>query len=225
MRITRLFAAAAVLFLSAQFALALTTDDGTIKSKNIFGIEFPDGNSFFGVADHISNISKQTYIAGPLSVTEVSINLLAGTVQLRIYNARQIDSKGIGEQLAEKLPDNLKPYATMPNTIQQNSPIASQAEEKIANALNQPLVVKDYPATTHAKTLEYIIPDLEELENFYNKLVSDYIGTAYGGNGDNSALPSTGMKIHGRIYKFDKQQNTSSGAGGPLMQNTPPTVK
>jgi len=76
-----LFATAACL---AYQLSALTVDTSTIKNKALFGVEFPDETSFYAQADTVVSISKQTYAAGPLEVTEISIELAGSSTQIRI---------------------------------------------------------------------------------------------------------------------------------------------
>ncbi len=192
------FSCLIIILLASVKSFALNIDDSSIENKNVFGLIFPDGNSYYGLADQISNVSIQSYIAGPLAITEVSINLSGSPVQLRIYNAKANTANNINAELKKNLPENLKPYAEIPNNIKDNSKLI----KTIDNSLAVPLVVKDYPMTTHAKTIEFVVQDLDELMNFYKKFVSDYTGSKNDTYNTENTNSKKGARIRGRLYKI-----------------------
>ncbi len=166
------FVAFASLFLPALTADALTIDTETIKDARKFGINFPDGTSFYGNTNGVTSISRQEFIVGPLLVTEVSIDIAGSPTQVRIYHSRTIPADKVYDMQEGKLPEKLKPYAKVPDSIKAQ---IKKGEEKLENINVQKTVYKDYPATTHSRTLEFVVSDLEELETFYKRITADFI--------------------------------------------------
>ncbi len=158
-----------VTFLSfiAIEANAFQVSRGTIRKAEIFGIKFPNGESFYGNANKVVSISKQEYIAGPLLVTEVCIELDQSNLQVRIYNARTIPPSELSEISKKSLPEPLAKMAKSPY-------LAKRLDDSKKNEVSQQKVYKDYPTTTHARTLEFISPELDELNAFYNRIKSDF---------------------------------------------------
>ncbi len=169
MKILRFFALAILItFASATQILALEANKETIKDAKLFGIEFPDGTSYYGRSDKIVSVSKQQYLVGPIIVTEVNIEMENSRTQLRIYNSRAIPSE-MAANLAIKKTEGAANYAPpIPAVLK-------KIDEKAGNLATQQKVYKDYPQTTHAKTLEFIVPNIEELEKFYKQISSDFL--------------------------------------------------
>ena len=80
----------AAALLAPLAAAAVTVDTSSIKNRARFGIEFPDNTSFYGNADMVVGVSRQTYTTGAVFVTEVVIDILGSPSQVRIYNARPV---------------------------------------------------------------------------------------------------------------------------------------
>lgn len=163
--------------LSGAVLNALVVDTKSIKNEKIFGIEFPDGTSFYGIADWVATISKQEYLVGPMAVTEVSIDLLGAPSKVRIYNVRILSASDVagltGAQASQNLPAGVMVPQSVTNAIQ-----AAESNRSTAD-LSQIKVHKDYPATTHSHTLEFIVNDIGELNLFYEKFMSDYTGKPF----------------------------------------------
>lgn len=172
MNILKFAALAAVAAFSTQSALALKVSDD-IKNQNVFAVEFPEGTAFYGRADKLVSVSKQEFVAGPLFVTEVCLEFDRSPLQVRIYNSRALPSNAGVETLKKSLPDNLKQYATPPKGV------PKLLDEKTKNTATQQFVYKDYPATTHARTLEFVVTDVDELNEFFKK-VSAYFAKQEG---------------------------------------------
>lgn len=161
------FAAYAALAFASQGLCAFSAQTGKIQHPKMFGISFADGGSYYALAEKVVSVSKQTYIAGPLFVTEVCIELDQSPLQVRIYNARAVPADKTAEAAAKKIPPEIAKQAA-------KSDILKRAEEKLSDIKTQQNVYKDYPATTHARTLEFVVADLGELESFYEKFSGDF---------------------------------------------------
>ena len=201
--------------LSFSTANALTIDTKSIKNNKTFGIEFPDGTSFYGIADWIATISKQEYLVGPLAVTEVSIDLLGATSKVRIYNVKMISATDIAGLANSQIPQNIPAGVQIPLSVT-NAIKAAEANYSTAD-LSQVKVSKDYPATTHSHTLEFIVNDATELNLFYEKFLSDYTGKPFEASkgGDSSSVTINGLDnkigVAGKTYIIDGEGVSFSG--------------
>ena len=200
----------AAALLAPLAAAAVTVDTSSIKNKARFGIEFPDNTSFYGNADMVVGVSRQTYTTGAVFVTEVVIDILGSPSQVRIYNARPVPNFAQAEGVVKnKLPESLKPYATAPDSVRRQ--LASTAE-KLGDIASIPVIQKVFPATTSSKTLEFVSPSLDELEKFYKLFVNDFLGKKAADNAKKSEKKTeeqnSGLK--GKLYKILPPENMKS---------------
>ncbi len=169
MKILRFFAFTILILLASQTTtLALKVNCCYIQDSKLFGIQFPDGSSYYGYADSLVAVSKQRYMVGPLVVTEVNIELDSSPVQLRIYHSRALSS-----QNATALANKKAGVAS--NFVPQLPMVMDKIDAETKQLTTQQNVYKDYPTTTHARTLEFIVPNLEELEEFFKELHEHFI--------------------------------------------------
>ncbi len=178
------FAAAAALVFAYQGLCAFSAQSGKIQHPKMFGINFADGSSYYALVEKVVSVSKQAYIAGPLFVTEVCIELDQSPLQVRIYNARAVPPDKAADAASKKIPYELAKQAA-------KADILNSAEEKLGEVKTQQKVYKDYPATTHARTLEFVVTDLAELESFYEKFSNDFAKVG-------------GESLNKKIYNLEK---------------------
>ena len=144
-----------------------------IRNQGIFGIKVNKTDmAFYGRADAILSISFQEYTTGSFIVAEVVIDMKDSNQQLRIYNARppgtsdlanranrasaaNSENRGLDPKDASKLP--------IPGPL---AAIESKVNNVVSNSTGD-LVVKTYPSTTHAKTVEMTVKSKAELQRFY----------------------------------------------------------
>jgi len=116
----------------------------------------PDDGHFMIALNRIASISRSSYILdGNLAVTEVTIDTV-GNALCRIYHITPVASKGASSTLT-----------TVTERVDELSQRAGQI-----TGVNPNSVHKTYPNTTHAKTVEYRIKDLESLEALYTSLTN-----------------------------------------------------
>ena len=171
----KLFALAGLMACHAAFAQEAPSSvfaktRGKFANKAVCGIEFMNGTSVYTNIQTITSVSKQSYIAGPLEVSEIVIDT-SGNSQIRIYNARPIDPQKQAQTLSGKMPADLQSRAAPAmQTIVEKANAAkdkipfSQDAEKNASLSN---VYKVYPSTTHSKTLEFAVSSKEALDSLY----------------------------------------------------------
>ena len=180
-----LFIAIAVAILgSAPQASAFTMKKKAVPNGGIFGIEVSGTDlSFYGRADRVISISFQEYTTGTFIVSEVVIDMANSNQQLRIYNTRTPGSSDVADRANRASAANSENRGLNPADASK-LPIPSQLsalESKVTNLVSGPaagLVVKTYPSTTHAKTVEMAVSSKAELKSFYTAFKNLLCGTA-----------------------------------------------
>jgi hypothetical protein len=180
-----LFIAIALTILaSTPPASALTMKKKAVPNGGIFGIEVSGTDlSFYGRADRVISISFQEYTTGTFIVSEVVIDMSNSNQQLRIYNTRTPGSGDVADRANRASTANSENRGLNPADASK-LPIPSQLsalESKVTNLATGStagLVVKTYPSTTHAKTVEMAVSSKAELKSFYAAFKNLLCGTA-----------------------------------------------
>ena len=180
-----LFIATALTILSsAPQASALTMKKKAVPNGGIFGIEVSGTDlSFYGRADHVLSVSFQEYTTGTFIVSEVVIDMSNSNQQLRIYNTRTPGSADVADRTNRASAANSENRGLNPADATK-LPIPAQLsalESKVTNLTSGTtggLVVKTYPSTTHAKTIEMTVSSKAELKSFYTAFKNLLCGTA-----------------------------------------------
>ncbi len=202
---------AAVLCLGLQNLFAFNVDKTTIKNPELFGIQFPDGTTFFGNARSVLSISIQSYIVmgSNAMMTEIVIDIAGSKSQLRIYNAQLLDNNYIAKIAKEKAPINNSAYEKLVDNVNEKAENVKKVQNanfsKVLDLKN--VVVKNYPNATHAHTLEYYIPDIDELYAFYDSITYDFTRTekllpSSSTSSSTSQEQKTEPTLSKRYYKF-----------------------
>jgi hypothetical protein len=179
----RPLALAALLFAAfAPQAEAFQMTKKTIRNQGIFGIKIANTDmAFYGRADAVLSISFQEYTTGSFIVSEVVIDMRDSNQQLRIYNARPPGTADVANRANRASAANSQNRGLDPSSASK-LPIPGQlaaVETKLNTMLTGTtgdLVVKSYPTTTHAKTVEMVVSSKAELQMLYSKLTCLYTG-------------------------------------------------
>jgi hypothetical protein len=137
--------------------------------------------AFYGRADAILSISFQEYTTGSFIVAEVVIDMKDSNQQLaftpppparhgRRREPRQPRQRG---QLPEPRPGSGP--GLPPAHPGQLAAVESKVNNMISGTTGD-IVVKTYPTTTHAKTVEMTVSSKAELLRLYNSLITLYTG-------------------------------------------------
>jgi hypothetical protein len=120
--------------------------------------ELKDG-TFLVPHSAITSISRSTYLVdGSIRVTEISIGT-QGSVQGRFYHAEPIEpTLPLGQSSLNLLKDRAQ-------EVQSRLGLDEQATK----------VLKNYPTTTHAHTVEFRLPTLTELDAIFQHLERSYL--------------------------------------------------
>ncbi|NRA27836.1 MAG: hypothetical protein HRU10_11395 [Opitutales bacterium] len=137
----------------------VSTRHNALPNAEVFGIEVDGRQAFYGRVRGINSVSTQSYLTPAFAVTEMVIDMIHSPLQLRIYSTTPLDAVGSGSSAVR--------------AATQDVPISSAAVDGTSSAvrrLSEPVrdrldavgdttpVVKDYPLTTHSKTIEYKLP-------------------------------------------------------------------
>ncbi len=173
--------------LLATAALAPTADafqmtKKAIRNQGIFGIKVANTDmAFYGRADSILSISFQEYTTGSFIVAEVVIDMKDSNQQFRIYNARPPGTADVANRVNRAAAANAQNRGLDPSEASKlpiPGPLAA-IETKVNNVANNSagdIVVKTYPTTTHAKTVEMVVSTKAELQMLFSKLSCLYTG-------------------------------------------------
>lgn len=153
-----------------------------IRNQGIFGIKVNKTDmAFYGRADSILSISFQEYTTGSFIVAEVVIDMKDSNQQFRIYNARPPGTADLANRANRASAANSENRGLDPGEASKlpiPGPLAA-LETKVNNVVSNStgdLVVKTYPTTTHAKTVEMVVTSKAELQQLYSKLITLYTG-------------------------------------------------
>ena len=178
-------ALAAALLATAAFipqADALQMTKKAIRNQGIFGIKVANSDmAFYGRADAVLSISFQEYTTGSFIVAEVVIDMKDSNQQFRIYNTRPVGSADVANRANRASTANSQNRGLDPKEASK-LPIPGPLgiiESKVNNMVNSTagdIVVKTYPTTTHAKTVEMVVSTKAELKLLYTNLITLYTG-------------------------------------------------
>jgi hypothetical protein len=163
-------------------AEALQMSKRAIRNPGIFGIKIARTDmAFYGRADAILSISFQEYTTGSFIVCEVVIDMRDSNQQLRLYAARPPGTDDVANRVNRASEANSQNRGLDPSQASR-LPIPGQlaaVESKVNNMISGTtgdIVVKTYPTTTHAKTVEMIVSSKAELQRLYSNLITLYTG-------------------------------------------------
>jgi hypothetical protein len=163
-------------------AEALQMSKRAIRNQGIFGIKIARTDmAFYGRADSILSISFQEYTTGSFIVAEVVIDMKDSNQQLRLYAARPPGSDDVANRVNRASEANSQNRGLDPADARKlpvPGPLAA-IESKVNNMISGTtgdIVVKTYPSTTHAKTVEMIVSSKAELQRLYGNLITLYTG-------------------------------------------------
>jgi len=180
----RPLALAALLFAaSVPQADALQMSRRAIRNQGVFGIKVANTDiAFYGRADAILSVSFQEYTTGTFIVSEVVIDMKESPQQLRIHHARPPGTADVGNRANRASAANAQNRGLDPKEASR-LPIPGQlaaVESKLNNVISgatSDLVVKSYPVTTHAKTVEMVASSRAELLTLHSRLISLFTGS------------------------------------------------
>lgn len=144
-------------------------DRVSIKNKELFGIVFEkDKQEFFAKVASLQGVTLHQYMTEAYLVTEMNLDISGGSQQIRIYATKLLKPSVLAEKSELPAPKTIKDIPSQLDKL--SEPVTS----KIEPALPQ-TVFKSYPVTTHAKTVEYLLQDEEQVFDLYKTLKEVWI--------------------------------------------------
>lgn len=201
------------LLLNAQQKSGGTVEGGgeSEMPKGIFALQFENGLSYYGRSSAVTSVSLQEYQAGPYIVTEMVVDL-SGTTQLRIYYTELLNVKDAQERAPERAQGIIG--RPVPQTVQAR---IDDGRGALSSVLGE-RVVKDYPTTTHAKTIEYRLASRNAVTSLYQTFVAGFLEDERERE-DKSAEANDENEEAGDSNQGEGgDTNDQSGLGGSTMQ-------
>lgn len=171
------FLGATLVFSLAPLCGSAVSVSTPVLPQNAFAIEIKEPAQGFYCQDarKITHISLQKYITAQATetsrgttqmqyVTEVSIDFADSPLQVRIYAQEEFDPLRIAQKISAYNATRSRAKKAV-NTLTKSN----------ATGIIEYLPAKTYPASTHAKTIEFRVPDFEEVEEFYNLIMIYYL--------------------------------------------------
>lgn len=151
---------------------ALVIRENSFQNKKLFGLRFGDGQEYFGNVDRIGSVSVQTYQTAVFTVTEMTVDMTAGASLLRIYHTQPLGSDDVADVARSAA-------GSLPVPVPATPGIVRKVEEKLGEVVRggqaAAPVIKDYPITTHARTIEYRVADKKTLTLLFEQFRDRYI--------------------------------------------------
>ncbi|MEM6820452.1 MAG: hypothetical protein AAF558_00735 [Verrucomicrobiota bacterium] len=127
----------------------------------IYEVETPDGSYRVDVSKITSISLHRYYVDGVLAIDELTVDTTGKTVARFYFADRNRDvrtPRGIGQSLVDQAQDKL-------DQVKEKVSVTGQIESA---------VVKSYPTTTHAHTVEYRVPSKDQLQDLYDKMSNSW---------------------------------------------------
>ena len=172
----------ALFFVIASAAPAMgAVEKFSTLGKNKTGIVFADGSSVYFKSDAVAAVSKQIYYLGVFRITEMVVDISASPSQIKIYNiqtASADDAKNAAAETAARAASDI----ASPNFDYQSAQKRLEEIKKMGdeNALAQKRlsaparISKLFPSSTHSKTLEFCVGDIDDLLKLYDAFQKDF---------------------------------------------------
>lgn len=133
------------------------TPTDTDTNPRFWQANFTNGGHYLVKIDRISSVSKHQYISdGVAKVTEVTIGTDSEVV------ARFYFLEAVGKDTP------ISAGAVLMNRAQD---LSQQAAARVSPSAAQLQVVKNYPVSTHAHTVEFVVQNAAALDSLYGSLV------------------------------------------------------
>lgn len=150
-----------------------------IPNPEIFGIQLGAGQELYCRVRGVNSVSLQRYLTPAYSVVEMVIDVINSPLQIRIYSTEPIDAVQRGVDTFGDSADEIPMGAAIMNAAELGLSQASQpVQDRMERVLDRVPVVKNYPATTHSKTIEYKLPSPDAVVALFQEFNAHWLGKA-----------------------------------------------
>jgi len=146
--------ACGLLLLSPPIHAQNNNNNNTQERPEFWQANLP-GGEYVVKTSEITAVSKHSYIVKGLLITELNVDT-TGNSLLRIYHIAVL-GEGSDANIAQ-------------NTLARAKELIDQASDRASGQNQSDVVVKDYPNSTHAKTVEFRVLDEDELDTIYSSV-------------------------------------------------------
>lgn len=162
---------ATILLVTFSSLAAVTANLGAIPNRALFGIDFGNGLEYYGRVGAINSISMQHYLVPGFRVYEMNIDMREGNTLLRIYATYTMDPVEESRLVTDGVTSQIPFGSIIADTMQEGYKLATgDIKSTVDTAATALPVLKDYPMTTHAKTIEYKVKSLDALKELFETL-------------------------------------------------------
>lgn len=146
----------------------IVVKSGEYENNRVFGLRFEtDKQEFFGRVDKINSISSQNYVTGTFEVQEIVIDFEGSDTQLRIYHTKPYDPTKATQKAMEG--SRVPGVSGIQRISERATTKAYEETESVNDAMNL-FVMKEYPVTTHSKTLEFRVKSESDIRQLFREL-------------------------------------------------------
>ncbi|MCH8474520.1 MAG: hypothetical protein LAT55_04750 [Opitutales bacterium] len=149
---------------SAFLAISQSPLDANALNNEMFSVSKGDDVVFAADPDSFVSIGLQEYLAHPYRVLELSMTFEGDGNRLRIYALENIEVDEFGKTPSHRA-----------QAVQDRATAAGRqsAEREISLPVPEQ-VVKNYPHTTHAGTVEFLLPSFDQVRKTHEDLIQEF---------------------------------------------------
>ena len=147
---------------------AIAVSHNAIQNPELFGLRLGEGQELYGRVEAVNSVSLQRYLTPAYSVVEMVVDLVESPLQIRIYSTTPLDPVAVGATLAEPIAEGIPAGLTMLDSVESgSSQMVSPIQDGVVGITEQIPVIKNYPLTTHSKTIEYALPSPSDVQSLF----------------------------------------------------------
>lgn len=147
-----------------------------VPNKQIFGIDFGNGREYYGRVDSVNSVSLQEYVVPGFRVYEMNIDMRQGNSLLRVYSVVTLDPAEEARSMTDSVTSQV-PFGSMViDSMQEGYNLATGSIKRQVDDVAAAMpVMKDYPMTTHAKTIEYKVASPQDLQDLFLQVRNSWL--------------------------------------------------
>ncbi len=166
-------------------------------NKTKTGIDFYGETSYYFTTAKLLAVSKQVYTVNGFEVSEIILEIESSASQVKIYHMRSLSLEQIQQASINTVKSNIESTSF---DIREVEKASIQANKKLKNVVSTnthiqlpEVVAKVYPTSTHSKTIEFAIHDIDDLNLLYTLIQKSFSDKA------------SDKKLTGTLFKIIKQ--------------------
>lgn len=156
--------------LANPLSAGVTVQHNAVKNPEVFGLQLGLGQEFYCRVRAVNSVSMQTYLTSAYSVVEMVIDVVNSPLQVRIYSTEPLDPTMVTSTVVSPVAQEIGVGTTTALDFVQNTATGASApvSDRVNTVIDQIPVIKDYPLTTHSKTIEYKLPTADDVVSLFS---------------------------------------------------------